>query len=57
MKRYVFELIVEEGNNEYWEGLTSRNETDCDGMTEQLRDMLAEHGFEPTVRLVKYEDK
>lgn len=57
MKRYTFELTVSEGNSEFWEELLEHGKTGCDELIEQLKDALAEHGFDPDVKLVKYEDK
>lgn len=57
MKRYTFELTVTEGNSEFWEELLATNTTGCDDLLQQIGDALAEHGFDPDVKLVKYEDK
>jgi hypothetical protein len=57
MKQYTFELTVTEGNSEFWEEILEKGNTGCDDLLEQLKDALAEHGFEPEVKLVKYEDK
>lgn len=57
MKRYTFELTVTEGNSEFWEELLEKGNTGCDDLLEQIKDALAEHGFEPEVKLVKYEDR
>lgn len=57
MKKYTFELTVTEGNSEYWEELLATNATGCDEILQQLGDALAEHGFDPDIKLVRYEDK
>lgn len=57
MKQYTFEVTVSEGNNEYWEELTSKGQTGCDEILEDIKQSMAESGFYPDVRLVKYEDR
>jgi hypothetical protein len=57
MKKYIFELTVTEGNSEFWEELLATNATGCDDLLQQIGDALAEHGFDPIVKLVKYEDR
>ena len=57
MKQYTFEVVVCEGHNEFWEELASKGETGCDELLEQMKDALAEGGFEPNIKIIKYEDK
>jgi predicted ATP-grasp superfamily ATP-dependent carboligase len=57
MKRYTFEFVITEGNSEFWEELLAEGKTGCDELLEQFKDALAEHGFDPEVKLIKYEDK
>jgi hypothetical protein len=57
MKQYTFELTVNEGSSEFWEEILENGKTGCDELLEQLKDALADHGFDPDVSLVKYEDK
>ncbi len=45
MRQYKFELILEEGNDEFWESLG--NKSGCDEVREMLTDMLAQQGFYP----------
>lgn len=52
MKRYKFEIIIEEGNDEFWEEISDK--TGCDEVTDILKDLLNEGGWEPTVTLVEY---
>lgn len=57
MKQYTFELVVTEGNNEFWEELLENGNTGCDDLLEQLKGILAESGLDDEIKLVKYEDK
>lgn len=57
MKRYTFEITVDEGNNEFWEEILEHGKTGCDEILEQLAGAIAEYGFEPSIKLVKFEDK
>lgn len=57
MKKYTFEVTVTEGNSEFWEELNRKGQTGCDDLIEQMKDSLAEGGFDPDVKLVKYEDR
>ncbi len=52
MKRYKFEVIVEEGNLEFWEELGENS--GCDEVTSFIKDLLYESGFEPIVTLKEY---
>lgn len=55
MKRLTFEIIIEEGCDEFWEDVAKRGVTGCDDVLEILqRDLF--HWSEK-IRLVKYEDK
>jgi hypothetical protein len=53
MKSYTFEVIITEGNDEWWES----NPSDKD-VTRQLKDILEEFGFEDNcyVTLRKFEN-
>jgi hypothetical protein len=42
MKRYTFEVVITEGNDEFWEGLEGSG---CDVVKETLVDILSEYGF------------
>jgi predicted metal-binding protein len=57
MKQYTFELVINEGCNEGWEEMLENGNTGCDELLEQVKAALAEYGFEPDIKLVKYEDK
>lgn len=55
MKRFEFKVVIEEGNDEFWEGLG-----DSPGVNEVM--MIVKENVEATfpeanVKLVKFEDK
>lgn len=58
MKKYTFELIVEEGNDEFWEELAGK--TGCDEVRNELMSVLNGAGFHVghncSLELVKYEN-
>ncbi len=56
MKTYSFELIIREGNDEFWESLEGKS--GCDEISDLLRSMLWEFGFNESnskLSLVKFE--
>lgn len=55
MKRYKFEVIVEEENDEFWEELTKTGFSGADQITDELRDALTEF-YKNEVKLVEYTD-
>lgn len=61
MKRYTFEVVVEEGNDEFWEELKDSNSTGCDQMTAAILDSIdtgnATMGMAATVKLTRFEDQ
>lgn len=52
MKRYKFEIVIEEGNDEFWEDLEGK--TGCDEVLEIVEEMFSE--FDGSIRLVEYTD-
>ena len=60
MKRYKFEIIIEEGSDEYWENLEG---TGCHELTEVISEALCSVGFavDPEwgvhLKLVEFTDK
>jgi len=56
MKTYTFEIVIEEGSDEFWEEITADNRTGCDAVLEHVQTNLA-HCFPESVRLIKFEDK
>ena len=57
MKRYVFEIVVEEGNDEFWEDITSRGVTGCDEVISEVANTFDLAGWEPHIKLIRFEDK
>lgn len=41
MKKYVFEVIVEEGNDEFWENLEKTGSTGCEDIFTELVDAIS----------------
>ena len=44
-KRYVFELIIEEGNDEFWEEINAKNSTGVNEITECIETALHNGGW------------
>lgn len=42
MKRYTFELVIEEGSDEFWEEIGKR--TGCDEVTKLVKDLIESDG-------------
>jgi len=56
MKRYVVEIVFEEGSDEFWEEITADGSTGCDGLLKAIREDLQNY-FPESVRISKFEDK
>lgn len=56
MKQYTFELIIKEGNDEFWEELIEKDETGCDEIKWMLIDLLNEVGVDYELNLKRFED-
>lgn len=58
MKRYVFELIVEEGSDEFWESIAGKS--GCDEVREAIQVALDaegwQEGYGTTLRLKSFTD-
>ena len=57
MKKYVIEIIITEGNDEFWESLDGRS--GCDDVLEGVKECFAGSGigYDSEIRLVKYTDE
>jgi hypothetical protein len=61
MKRYTFQLIINEGNDEFWEETLADGKSGADAVREMVSDALWSVGFDVsgpdgTLVLIKYED-
>jgi hypothetical protein len=54
MKEYKFEIIVKEGNDEFWEGLQGK--TGCDEVLQGIESLLYNYGWNVIVKLKEYND-
>jgi hypothetical protein len=58
MKRYVFQIIIEEGNDEFWESLVEENRTGCEDVQDLILESFAGCGLaDAEVTLVEYTNK
>jgi hypothetical protein len=45
MKTYTFELVIKEGNDEFWEEISNKNVSGCEEVEDLVADALASVGF------------
>jgi len=58
MKRYKFEIIIDEGNDEFWEEVEQNPGKGIEDLLVMIRDCLEGTGLgDSEVRLVEYTDK
>lgn len=57
MKTYTIEVVVTEGNDEFWEEATANGATGCEDVLRLIKEELDMIGFSDNVKLVKFEDK
>ena len=55
MKRYTFELIVNEQSDEFWEEITQDGKSGCDEVLDAIREEMQNYDIQ--VRLIGYDDK
>ena len=46
MKVYTLEVVIQEGSDEFWEGIEQRGGTGCDEVAQMVRDVLFDAGFQ-----------
>ena len=57
MKRYILEVIIDEGSDEYWEEITKNKQSGCDDIRKAIHDSVWDAGFQDAkVNLIKFED-
>ena len=59
MKQYKFEIIIDEGNDEFWEELQESGTTGCNEVMEMIRESFRDTGLEmnATVILREYRNE
>lgn len=57
MKTYTYAVVIEEGNDEFWEQITAGGKSGCDDLRQEIQDALLERGFASGVYLQSYRDK
>ncbi len=61
MKYYRFEIIIEEGNDEFWEELIRDNRSGCEEIFDAVKSAINNspetQGFDATIILREYKNK
>lgn len=58
MKRFVFQIIIEEGNDEFWEGVEQNPGQGIEDLHTMIRESLATCALDDSeIRLIEYTDK
>lgn len=57
MKRYVFEVVIKEDNNQFWDDLEHQNSTGCDEILSDLETALLNTIYNAKIRIIGYTDK
>ena len=60
MKKYVFEIVIHEGSDEFWEESTAEGKTGCDEVLEYVSSLIRSEGFDESntsIKLVSYVDR
>ena len=54
---YTFQVVIREGNNEWWEETLANRKTGITEVTELLKDILENHGVDATIDLLQFNRK
>ena len=58
MKKFIFEVIIDEGNDEFWEELENTNKSGCDEITEVVKNSQENSGLMHTrVKLIEFSNR
>lgn len=58
MKRYTFQIIIEEGNDEFWESVEKDPGQGLSDLHEMLRECLATYALDDSeIRLIEFTDR
>ena len=57
MKRYIFELTVNEGSDEFFEEITADGKSGCDEVLNEVKFQLESCGFNIEIKLKGFEEK
>lgn len=56
MKVYTIKVVIEEGNDEFWEELERNKKSGCDEIRQSIEELVLANWFNATVTLEKFED-
>ena len=58
MKKYILEVVVEEGHDEFWEEINSSCKSGCDDIRDAIKELLDGGGFyDASIKIVEFTDK
>ena len=60
MKKYTIEIVIHEGNDEFWNDISERGQTGCDEVKDSIEQCLTTQGYyvgdKCSIKLTKFED-
>lgn len=57
MKRYTFEVTIDEQSDEWWESITKDGRSGCDDVREFIKRELESAHLDVDIKLTDYEDQ
>jgi hypothetical protein len=58
MKKYTFQITIDEGYDEWWEAINNNESTGCNELLEELKEVMHFSGFYGAdVKLIEYKDE